>query len=151
NLSGTVVFTIPAGALTTGSVTLTATYSGDANYATTSATSSITVNAPTATLTVTPSKTVLTTTDSLSVAVTAQGTSGTPTGTVSLIGGGYTAPAQTLSNAGTSTFTIPAGSFTVLGSFNLTVTYSGDTTYSTVTTISNIMVNASTATVRVTP
>ncbi len=150
--TGSYTFTVPAGSFTSlGTFDLTVTYSGDSTYATTSTTSSITVNAPTATLTVTPSKTVLTTTDSLSVVVTAQGTSGTPTGTVSLVGGGYTSPVQTLSNTGTYTFTVPAGSFTVLGTFDLSVTYSGDTTYATKTTINSITVNASTATVSVTP
>ena len=95
------------------------------------------------TVTVTPSPTTLTTKQSLSVAVTVTGTGGTPTGTVTLSGGGYTSSAQTLSNTGSYTFTVPAGSFTVLGAFDLTVTYTGDATYAPATGTASVTVTAS--------
>jgi hypothetical protein len=84
----------------------------------------------TATVTVTPAQTTLAASSALSVAVTvAAVTSGgpTPTGTVTLLGGGYSSTAGTLS-AGAFTFSIPANSLSA-GSDVLTVSYSGDSTY----------------------
>ena len=53
----------------------------------------------------------------------------TPTGNVTLSGGGYTSSAQTLAG-GSYTFAIPANSLSV-GTDNLTVSYGGDGTYAT--------------------
>jgi Chitobiase/beta-hexosaminidase C-terminal domain/FG-GAP-like repeat len=79
---------------------------------------------------VTPSSSSITTAQSLSVAVTVAGGSGnpTPTGSVTLTGGGYTSPAATLSG-GAATINIAAGSL-VAGSDTLTVTYTPDSSSS---------------------
>jgi hypothetical protein len=152
--SGTATFNVPANALPAGSDAFTATYSGDTTYgsATGSATVAVTSAAgtgsgtATANVTVTPTPTSLAASSTLSVAVTvAAGTSGgaTPTGTVTLAGGGYTSSAGTLSS-GAYTFSVPANSFTA-GTDTLTVTYSGDSTYATSTGTATVTVTASTA------
>jgi subtilase family serine protease len=96
----------------------------------------------TATVTVTPASSSITAAQSLSVTVAVAGSAGlaTPSGTVTLTGGGYTSTAESLSN-GTYTFTIPAGSLAA-GTDTLAVTYSGDTNYASAN---------GTATVAVTP
>ncbi len=63
----------------------------------------------TATVTVTPAESSLNSNQSLNVTATVTGASGTPTGTVTLSGGGYTSSAEALSG-GSYTFTIPADS-----------------------------------------
>jgi hypothetical protein len=80
----------------------------------------------TPTVTVTPSSSIISTTQSLSVGVIVAGGGGnpTPTGSVTLAGGGYTSAATTLS-AGSATIVIPAGSLAT-GSDTLTVTYTPD-------------------------
>lgn len=82
----------------------------------------------TPTVTVTPSATSITTTQGLTVAVDVGGTP-TPTGTVTLSGGGYSSAAQTLVSGAVS-FNIPAGSLAV-GSDTLTATYTPDSASST--------------------
>ena len=74
----------------------------------------------TPTVTVTPSSSIISTTQSLSVGVIVAGGGGnpTPTGSVTLAGGGYTSAATTLS-AGSATIVIPAGSLAT-GSDTLT-------------------------------
>jgi hypothetical protein len=107
----------------------------------------------TATVTITsPSPNPVTTTESLSVLVTVTGSSSaetTPTGTVTLSGGGYTSSAETLVS-GSYTFTVPAGSLTT-GADTLTVTYSGDSTYAATTSKASIQVNGLVPSVKVTP
>jgi hypothetical protein len=117
---------------------------------------SATTGTGTATVTVTPAQATVSASSALSVSVTvASGTSGgtTPTGTVTLSGGGYTSSAGTLSS-GAYTFAIPANSLSA-GSDVLTVSYSGDTNYATVTGTATVTVTAAagsgTATVTVTP
>ncbi|HXP63451.1 MAG TPA: Ig-like domain repeat protein [Dongiaceae bacterium] len=153
--SGAYSFTIPANSLAPGSDTLTVTYSGDSNYASTTGSAAVTVAAPlpTPTVTVIPSAATLTASTPLSVAVLVAAPTGsaTPTGTVTLSGGGYTSAAQSLSS-GIYTFTVPANSLTV-GTDTLTVTYSGDTNYSTSTGTAAVTVTSAlaAATVTVTP
>ena len=101
------------------------------------------------TVTVTPASTSLTTAQLLSVAVTVVGASATPTGTVTLRGGGYTSPSQPLSN-GAFNISIPPGSLAA-GTDTLTVTYSGDSTYASSTGTTSVAVTALTPTVTVTP
>jgi subtilase family serine protease len=85
-----------------------------------------------ATVTMTaPTPNPVATTQSLSVPVIVTGSSGTPTGLVTLTGGGYTSPSETLVG-GSYTFTVPAGSLTV-GSDTLAVTYGGSSTYAAAT------------------
>ena len=80
--------------------------------------------AATPTVTVSPSTSSVTTAQSLSVTVTVTGGTATPTGSVTLSGGGYTSAAATLSG-GSVTINIPAGSLAV-GSDTLTASYTPD-------------------------
>jgi hypothetical protein len=164
---GTATITIPAGSLATGSDTLTVTYTPDSSSSTTynSATGSapVAVTSPaltTPTVTVTPSLTSITTLQGLSVTVVVSGGSGnpTPTGSVTLTGGGYTSTATTLSGGG-ATINILAG-LLALGSDTLTVTYTPDssssTTYNSATGSAPVVVTTTapgtlTPTVTVTP
>ena len=91
-----------------------------------------------ATVTVTPATGSIPVSQSVSVAVTVGGASGTPTGNVSLTGGGYVAAVGTLVN-GAYTFAIPADSFST-GSDTLTVSYSGDDTYASAAGTGNVSV-----------
>ncbi len=87
---------------------------------------------------------------SVSVAVTVAGSSGTPTGSVTLSGGGYTSSSQTLS-AGSTTFTVPANKLSP-GSDSMTASYSGDPTYAPASGTSTVTVAAlPTPSVTVTP
>jgi subtilase family serine protease len=102
----------------------------------------------TATLKITPSATTILASQSLSVAVLVTGTAGTPSGTVSLSGGGYTSSSVSLSG-GAATFTIPAGSLAA-GTDTLTVEYSGDSTYGSLSNTANVTVTAPVATLSAT-
>jgi len=145
--TGAFSFAIPANALLVGTDTLTVSYSGDPNYASSSGTATVTVTPPpTPTVTVTPASATVSASNPLSVPVTvAAPTSGgaTPTGTVTLSGGGYTSTAGTLVS-GAYPFTIPANSLTA-GSDVLTVSYSGDPNYSPATGTATVTVTSSTS------
>jgi hypothetical protein len=128
---GGATINIPAGALATGSDTLTVNYAPDAASASTynsaMGTNSVMVTAPaliTPTVTVTPSSSSITTAQALSVTVAVSG-SPTPTGSVTLTSGSYTSAAATLSSGG-AVINIPAGSLAT-GADTLTVTYTPDT------------------------
>ncbi|UWZ82332.1 Ig-like domain repeat protein [Occallatibacter riparius] len=139
--SGSATITIPASTLAVGSATLTATYSGDSAYKTATGAGSVTVAARvTPTVTVTPASSSIFVNQPLSVTVNVAGSSGTPTGTVTLSGGGYTSAATTLAS-GSATINIPANSLTV-GAVTLSVSYSGDTVYATATGTSSVTVKA---------
>ena len=129
--SSTVTITIPASSLSPGSVMLTITYGGDSNYAQNSTTETVSVLAVNPTVVVTaPSSANYY--NALSVTVTVSGPVGapTPTGTVTLQGGGYgPTSAETLNSSGYYTFTIPADTLTVGNSDTLTANYSGSTYY----------------------
>lgn len=150
--SGSYRFTIPADSLSAGSVTLTASYSGDATYAPVSGTAVVTVTKLGATVTVTPSATAINSNQSFTVGVTVTGAGGTATGTVQLTGGGYQSAAEPLVG-GAYTFTIPVNSLNG-GNDTLAVTYSGDATYETESGSTVVMVTTVavlTPTVTVTP
>jgi subtilase family serine protease len=105
-----------------------------------------------ATVTVAPASSSITTDQSLSLTVTvASSASGgtTPTGTVTLSGGGLTSQTEALSS-GSYIFTIAAGGLSI-GSDTLTVTYSGDTTYASETAQASVTVTGLVPTVTVTP
>jgi hypothetical protein len=148
NSSG--VATYSTSTLTPNNYSLTAVYSGDSTYPTASGTASLTVTGLTATVKVTPAVPSVTTAASLSVTVAVSGSGATPTGTVTLSGGGFNSAATTLSG-GSATIVIPANSLNA-GADTLTASYSGDTTYSPATgTASETVSNPLTATVKVTP
>ncbi len=102
------------------------------------------------TVTVTPASTTLNSSASLSVTVAVTGASGTPTGTVTLSGGGYNSGAQPLNGTGQVVITIPAFSFTTAGAVTLTANYSGDSTYATASGTAGINVTLSTFTLSAT-
>jgi hypothetical protein len=86
-----------------------------------------------ATIGITPSLNPVTTVQSLSVVISVSGSSGTPTGTVTLTSGSYSSGAQTIGLSGSCTaascaIAVPAGSLAI-GTDTLTVTYSGDLNY----------------------
>jgi len=143
--SGSYSITIPANTFTVGGVvTLSAVYSGDSTYLSESGSAKVTVTLIVVlipTLKVTPASTTVDSNASLSVAATVTGAGVTPTGTVTLTGGGYTSAAGTLSS-GSFTFTIPAGSLNA-GSDTLTVSYSGDGNYNSGTGTATVTVNVS--------
>jgi subtilase family serine protease len=95
-----------------------------------------------ATVTVTPAQSSLGAGSPLSVAVTVAASSSgtTPSGKVTLLGGGYSSGAQALSS-GAYTFNISANSLSA-GTDVLTVSYSGDTTYEAATGSATVTVAA---------
>ena len=121
--------------LTVGSHSVTAAYSGDANYAaSTSSALTITVVAPTktaSTTTLLASATQLTTgqTLTLSIGVAPQSGSGTPTGTVSILDGS----AQIATAALAASAATYKTSTLAVGSHSLSVTYSGDSNFASST------------------
>lgn len=100
------------------------------------------------TVTVTPAQNTIVLDQPLQVAMTVTGPSGTPTGNVTIVGGGYDGGAQSLAS-GSYTFTIPAFSLTA-GNYNLTGSYQGDSTYAQGSATAPITVNKITPTVSVT-
>ncbi|MGD0480588.1 MAG: protease pro-enzyme activation domain-containing protein [Terracidiphilus sp.] len=158
NNSGSYTFTIPANSLpgTTGgqSDTLTASYSGDVNYAAKTGTGSVTVTTTVAsltpTVTVTPASNTLNSASSLSVTVSVTGTGPVPTGTITLSGGGYTSSAETIGTSPCASnincvFTIPANSLSS-GADTLTAAYSGDSNYKSGSNTGSVTVTESTFT-----
>jgi subtilase family serine protease len=151
--TGSYSFTIPANSLPGSAAglqdTLTASYAGDSVYAAASNTATVTVTTVallTPTITVTPASTTLNSAASLGVTVTVTGTSITPTGTVSLSGGGYTSSTPNPSlTSGSYTFTIPANSL-ASGTDTLTVSYSGDGSYAAGSNSASVTVTESTFT-----
>jgi hypothetical protein len=101
---------------------------------------------------VTPASGSINTAQTLSVAIAVSGTSGTPTGSVILSGGGYTSAATTLSS-GAATIAIPAGSLAA-GSDTLTAKYTPDSassgTYNSASGTASVTVTSPTATPTVT-
>jgi hypothetical protein len=74
---------------------------------------------------------------------------------VSFSGGGYSSTAGTLAS-GSYTFSVPASSFTTVGSDTLTASYSGDANYNsgagtTSLTVNNVPTTAGNYTFKVTP
>jgi hypothetical protein len=136
--TGPYTFNIPAGGLSGGTDTLTATYSGDTNFAEASGTATVTVAKLVSAITVTPSATSINSNAALTVTGTISGAGPTPTGTVTLTGGGYNSGTITLSN-GSYSVTIPANSLTA-GADTLTVSYSGDTDYAAITGTATVTV-----------
>jgi hypothetical protein len=102
------------------------------------------IGTATATMTVTPSATSINSSQSLTVTGTVSGTGATPTGKVTLSGGGYTSAAVTLSS-GSYSITIPAYRLSA-GSDTLTASYSGDAVYAATSKSATVTVTQSTFT-----
>ena len=126
---GTATIIVPAGSLTTGTNSLTASYTPDSTsssiYSGATGTTSVNVAQITPTITVVPSVPSLTTSEGLSVTVSVDGGSGNPaaTGSITLSGGGYTS--TTTLSGGSATFNIAAGALTA-GNDTLTASYAPD-------------------------
>ena len=150
---GDYTFIVPAGSLAIGDDTLTVTYSGDSDYAAKNITTSVQVNGQSATVMVNPVSNI-NSNQSLTVTGSVMGNGGTPTGTVTLTGGGYTSQATTLNSGGYS-ITIPANTFGSTETITLTVTYNGNSVYEAgaygTTTVGVTLVVVFTPTVTVTP
>jgi hypothetical protein len=136
---GSASVTIPAGTLSPGQPTLTATYQPDtasapdytaASVITTFVVTSTIMNVPT--ITVTPAVNSISLGQALTVTVAVGQVGGAPmpTGSVTLAGGNYTSPATTLSS-GTVTITIPANSL-IIGTDGLIATYTPDAASATI-------------------
>jgi hypothetical protein len=144
--SGSATFGISAGALTAGSDILTAYYSPDISSATTynnaSGSASVTVTVPksVSTVTVNPASSTITNAEADLVSITVAGVTAlpTPTGTVTLASGTYSAQ-QTVSS-GAASFTIPAGALSS-GANTLTANYAGDSSYSGSTSTTTVTVS----------
>jgi hypothetical protein len=108
-----------------------------------------TVGTTPATVTVKPAQNSIAINQSLSVAVEVSGSSGTPTGNVTIAGGGYDGGAQALAS-GSYTFTIPANSLPA-GSLTITGSYAGDATYAEASGTASVTVTKIAPTVTVTP
>jgi hypothetical protein len=142
--SGAYSITIPAGSLSAGTVTLTASYSGDPFNTTASNSTTVTVTQwvqVASTVKLTPTLSTVDTGQTLPLAIAVTGALGPPTGTVTISGGGYTGPAWPLNN-GSTTFTIPVNSMSA-GTDTLTASYSGDPTYLPSTATTQITVTQS--------
>jgi hypothetical protein len=130
NSSG--VATYATSALAVGSDSLTASYGGGGDYSVANSAAVVVTVMPVGTavptVTVTPTAATITgaQTDSVAVSVTGATGSATPTGTVTLASGSYTAQ-QALAD-GAASFTIAAGTLSS-GANTLTATYSGNATY----------------------
>jgi subtilase family serine protease len=152
-VGGAYTFNVPAGSMAIGADTLTITYSGDSTYArTTNSSTTVQVNGLPATVNVNHSPASINSNQQLTVSGTVTGTDGTPTGTVTLTGGGYTSTAQTLVG-GAYSFTIPYNSLSG-GNDTLSVTYSGNTIYVSevgTTSVTVTYITALTPSVTVTP
>jgi len=130
---GQVNILIPAGALAIGTDTLTASYTPDSAsaslYGSASGTTAVTVSGPARvapTMTATPSSTSITTIQGLTISVALSGASGspTPTGSLTLTGGGYSSVPASLA-VGAATIALPAGSLAT-GTDTLMVSYTPD-------------------------
>ncbi|MGD0548657.1 MAG: Ig-like domain repeat protein, partial [Terracidiphilus sp.] len=93
----------------------------------------------TPTVTVTPSVTGLSVNSPLTVTVNVSGSSGTPTGGVTISGGGYSSSSQL--SSGSVSFNIPANAFSTIGSVTLTASYLGDSNYNSGSGSATITVN----------
>ena len=135
---GAASFTIPAGALTAGTPTVTATYTPDttaaATYMASTGATFVTVTKTTPTVTVAPSATTTAVYSQFPVTVTVSGGTGAPTasGSVTLTSESYSSSATALSSSGSATITIPANSLTAASSTPLIATYTPDTSSATV-------------------
>lgn len=138
--SGSATIDISAGALATGSDTLTASYTPDSSsssiYSSATGSAPVAVTNPAKTtppVMVTSPSTSITTAQALTVTVVvSSGGVGnpTPTGTVTLTGGGFTSGATTLTSGG-ATIIISAGSLSA-GSYMLTASYTPDSASSSI-------------------
>jgi uncharacterized protein with GYD domain len=121
------VATLTTSALSAGSHNITANYSGDGTYDTSSATLTQTV-LDTSNTTLMSSLNPSTFGQSINLTASVSGNSGTPTGTVTFQDGGNTLGTATLDATGNASISTNA---LAVGSHTITANYSGDSTYTT--------------------
>jgi hypothetical protein len=116
---------VPSGGTPSESVTFTP--SDITDYNTVTGSVSLTVNMAAPAVTVTPGSSSITVTSPLSVAIAVSGGAGTatPTGSVTLSGGGYTTPSATTLTNGSAQINIPASALAT-GTDMLTASYTPD-------------------------
>jgi Bacterial Ig-like domain (group 3) len=141
------VATFSDSSLTVGTHSITAVYSGDTNFttSTSSALSQVVLQASTTTLTSSPNPSVFGQSVTFTATVAPSSATGsTPTGTVNFMEGTTTLGTETLSS-GVATFST---SSLAVGTDSITAVYSGDTTYgtSTSTAVSQVVNMASSTT-----
>jgi len=143
--SGAYTFTVPAGSLAGGAVTLTVNYTGDVNYAPNSETAGVTVNKLTPLVSATPSPASIDSNQQVIITGTVTGSGATPTGTVTVsYRSTYTSPAASLNSSGQYSVTItpnslPGGTPNAQND-TLNVQYSGDANYSSASTTTLVAV-----------
>ncbi len=142
--SGSLNIAFPSDTFVNGTNTITASYSGDAEYTSGTGTTTVTATILIPTLQVVPSVTSLSTSDSMKVTVNVTGTGPTPTGIVTL-----NPFSGTLSN-GSYTFTTTPDFF-IPGTDTLTVSYWGDNTYRAESATASVTVSISPTSLTVTP
>jgi len=124
---------VPAGALTAGAASLTATYTpdtaGSAIYTSASGNAPVTVSLVTPMVTVSPGSSTISAGAPLAVTVTVAWDSSPPppppTGSITLSGGGYTSSSTLLNAGGSATINVPANSLSA-GNVTLTANYTAD-------------------------
>ena len=135
--------TYTTSALAGGGHSFTWTYSGDANFesSSTSTAYKLTVNIPKSNATVSlAGATPITYGQTETVTITVSGTSGTPTGTVSLsLNGNPVATGQGIALNGGGQATVTLSGLTA-GSYPFSATYSGSSLYNSASTVSNFTV-----------
>jgi hypothetical protein len=146
---GALNWSVYSNAFVNGPNTITASYSGDGEYAPTTGTTTITATILIPTLQIVPSTTILTTAQSMQVTVHVTGTGATPTGNVSLNAFGELFGTGVLSN-GSYTFTVSPASL-YPGADTLTVEYNGDNTYEAESATTSVTVSISPTSLTVTP
>lgn len=139
--SSSVTVTIPAGKLTPGSNTLTATYTpgsaSSATYTTATGSQTVTENKIAPAVSISPNPSTIGASESSTVTVTVAAPSGdpTPTGSVQLTSGSYTSSSAALSG-GSATISVQ-GSSLASGSNTLTATYTPDSASSPIYSIAS--------------
>jgi Bacterial Ig-like domain (group 3) len=121
------VATFQTAALTPGSHSITAVYSGDGEFNTVTSTAvTHTVTIANASIAVTSTENPSTYGDSITLTITMTGSGVTPTGSVTLMDGATNLGTVPLNASGVATF---SSSTLTAGAHNVTVTYSGDSNY----------------------
>jgi len=140
--SGSATISIPAGSLAVGADTLKASYTGDTNYTSGTASTPVTVTLLMPTVSVTSSAQTITTAQALTITIAVAGASGqpTPTGSVTLSSGTYSTAATALAS-GSATVSIPAGSLAA-GTDTISAAYTGDSNYATGSGTTSVIVSA---------
>ncbi|MGO9324967.1 MAG: Ig-like domain repeat protein [Terracidiphilus sp.] len=139
--NGNHTFALGPDDLLPGNDTLTVTYDGDNTYLAGSASTSVAVTISPSSISVTPSTTNLTTNNALALVGVVTVPGGTPSGTLTVTGGGYTGYGNFTGSSGQFSFTIPPLSLS-LGNDTLTVSFTNSSYYTPSTTSTTVNVTS---------